>query len=81
MYYAYVIRSINNPEQYYFGYTTDLKRRLSQHNSSSVPHTSKYNPWKVVFYAAFATKELALAFEKYLKTASGKAFARKRLIK
>jgi putative endonuclease len=43
------------------------------------PHTSKYRPWKLVAYFAFEEKSTAMAFEKYLKTGSGRAFAEKRL--
>jgi len=80
MYYAYVLRSDESTDQFYFGSTSDLKKRLKAHNSGQSSHTSKYKPWSVVWYGSFASKEKAVAFEKYLKTASGKAFLRKRLL-
>jgi putative endonuclease len=43
------------------------------------PHTAKYKPWKLVAYVAFSNEEKALAFEKYIKSGSGRAFAEKRL--
>jgi putative endonuclease len=44
-----------------------------------VPHTSKYKPWRLKIYVAFSDEGQAVAFEKYLKSASGRAFAKKRL--
>lgn len=80
MYFTYILQSVNSPEQYYYGSTSDIKRRLMQHNSGKSYHTSKYKPWKIIFYAAFETRRLAEDFEKYLKNSSGRAFMRKRLI-
>jgi putative endonuclease len=44
-----------------------------------VPHTSKFGPWRIKAYFAFPEPEKAFAFEKHLKSASGRAFAKKRL--
>lgn len=77
MYYTYRLKSTNSPNQLYIGSTTDLKRRLAKHNSGKCSHTSKYMPWIVDFYCAFATLEKAQAFERYLKTGSGHEFARR----
>jgi predicted GIY-YIG superfamily endonuclease len=44
-----------------------------------VPHTSKYKPWRVKTYLSFSDESRAIAFEKYLKSPSGRAFAAKRL--
>ncbi len=79
MYYVYIIVSrINN--QTYVGYTTNLKKRMITHNSGGSLHTAKYKPWELVMYLAFSSKSQALAFEKYLKTGSGKAFSAKRFL-
>jgi len=80
MYYVYILQSIKYPRKLYKGYSTNLKKRLNYHNSGLCKHTSWYKPWKIIFYAVFADKYIAIRFEKYLKTASGIAFARKRLI-
>lgn len=79
MKYVYILRSINFPDRYYTGVTDDLKARLIKHNDKEVPHTSKYAPWKLKTYIAFSDEKQAFAFEQYLKTASGRAFAKKRL--
>ncbi|HKA74536.1 MAG TPA: GIY-YIG nuclease family protein [Xanthobacteraceae bacterium] len=79
MIYVYILRSITCPERYYVGITRDLRSRLRSHNAGEVPHTSKYGPWEIKTYIAFADERQAFAFEKYLKSASGRAFAKKRL--
>ena len=55
--------------------TFDLRARLAKHNAGQVPHTSKFLPWKVATYIAFETLAKAQAFERYLKSGSGHAFA------
>jgi len=79
MFYSYVIQSVDSPKQTYRGHTADLKERLVEHNNGKCPHTSKYKPWRIKFYAAFETLELALRFEGYLKSGSGHAFAKRHL--
>jgi putative endonuclease len=78
MWYVYIIRSINFPEQEYVGATADLKRRIPEHNAGKSTHTAKFKPWELIWYCAFPDKYKALAFEKYLKSHSGRAFAKKR---
>jgi len=50
---------------------------MAKHNAREVPHTSKYAPWSVKTYIGFSDEAQAFAFEKYLKSGSGRAFARK----
>jgi predicted GIY-YIG superfamily endonuclease len=79
MFYVYLIESTAFPGQRYVGFTTDLKRRFRNHNDGESPHTSKFKPWRLVTYVAFSDRIKAEAFERYLKSGSGHAFARKRL--
>jgi putative endonuclease len=79
MWYVYIIRSLSFPEQEYIGATADLKRRLPEHNAGKSARTAKFKPWELIWYSAFPDKHRALAFEKYLKSHSGRAFAKKRL--
>ncbi len=79
MFYVYLIKSVNNPEQRYIGFTEDLKQRIKDHNDGLSPHKKKYAPWELVTYLAFSDKYAALEFETYLKGGSGFAFANKRL--
>jgi predicted GIY-YIG superfamily endonuclease len=78
MKYVYLIRSKSHPKQSYIGITSDMKKRLIVHNSGGSVHTSKFKPWKLITYMAFSEDSKALAFERYLKTGSGRAFAKKR---
>jgi predicted GIY-YIG superfamily endonuclease len=81
MYYTYILRSLKTSGAIYIGYTSDLKSRLSHHNG---PHnhgyTRRHAPWEIESYVAFTEEEDAKRFEVYLKSNSGKAFMRKRLI-
>ncbi len=79
MKYVYILQSLSNNERFYTGITDDLKARLSRHNSGEVTHTAKYGPWRVKTYIAFTDEDRASAFEKYLKSGSGRAFAKARL--
>jgi putative endonuclease len=72
MWYVYIIRSINFPDQEYVGATADLKRRLPEHNAGKSTHTAKFKPWELVWYCAFPDKYKALEFERYLKSHSGR---------
>ena len=77
MYYTYVLRSENELTRHYIGSTDDHKRRLAEHNAGKCSHTAKYAPWEIKSYFAFQKKETALEFERYLKTGSGREFARR----
>lgn len=76
-YYVYILESETESTKHYVGYTTDLKKRIIKHNNGEVTHTSKYIPWKIKSAIAFTDKTKALKFEKYLKSHSGRAFAKK----
>ncbi len=77
MYYVYLLRSELNPEKTYVGFTLDLKKRFKAHNAGQSVHASNFKPWKLETYLAFASEERAREFEYYLKSHSGKAFAKK----
>ena len=79
MRYFYILQSLADTEHFYTGITDDLKARLSKHNSGVVTHTAKYRPWRIKSYVAFTDQDRAAAFEKYLKSGSGRAFAKARL--
>jgi predicted GIY-YIG superfamily endonuclease len=75
--YVYIIESIADPGRHYTGLTDDLHDRLSRHNAGEVPHTAKYRPWQVRVAVAFGSRSQAADFETYLKSHSGRAFAKK----
>lgn len=61
----------------YVGITHNLENRLQEHNSGESIHTDKYAPWKLMTYVCFDNKQKAIAFEKYLKSGSGRSFAKR----
>jgi putative endonuclease len=79
MKYVYLLQSIPFPETRYVGLTSNLKNRLNAHNSGQSLHTAKFKPWELVTYVPFSNESKAVAFEEYLKSGSGRAFANKRL--
>lgn len=78
MRYVYILESLANAGRHYVGMTADLRARLRAHNAGDVSHTSKFGPWRVKTYVAFSDEHQAALFERYLKSGSGRAFARKR---
>lgn len=80
MFYVYIIKSEVIHSKIYVGYSTNVKQRLITHNSCGSIYTSKYMPWRLILSIGFETSDQARAFEYYLKTPAGKAFALKRLI-
>jgi len=78
MYFVYILKSVSG-DHFYVGLTADLESRLKSQNAGQVPHTAKFKPWALKTYVAFDDRDRAAAFERYLKSGSGRAFARKRL--
>jgi predicted GIY-YIG superfamily endonuclease len=80
VYYVYVLRSKNFPDQSYVGSTSDLRKRLAKHNPGRSAHTNKFKPWELMVYIAMPEKQLAESLEEYLKSGSGRAFAKRHLL-
>ena len=80
MHIVYILKSHKDAAKYYVGITTDLKKRLKEHNSGVSYYSKRYAPWYVETYIIFRNKKLAEEFEKYLKEGSGQAFLTKRLL-
>ncbi len=80
MNYVYLIRGTSEPTKIYTSATADLQQRTADHDSGKSAHTSKFVPSEIACYLGFPGKQRAYEFEKYLKSHSGRAFARKRLI-
>jgi len=76
MQYVYVLQSNIAPERHYVGTTADPDRRLDEHNSGKSIHTNKHKPWKLTVCIGFSDHAKAHQFEKYLKSGSGRAFAK-----
>lgn len=79
MFYVYLLENSAADPARYVGMTTDLRPRLTEHNAGKSAHTARFRPWHLVTYIAFRSEQKAAQFERYLKSGSGHAFARKRL--
>jgi predicted GIY-YIG superfamily endonuclease len=77
--YVYILRSESDQLRHYVGSTENLEARLTAHNAGKVHHTSKHLPWHIETAVAFRDREKASAFERYLKSGSGREFARRHL--
>lgn len=80
MFYTYILLN-HQTGRYYVGYSSDLKNRLKQHCDGKVKSTKSNLNYELVWYCAFVNRDLALLFEKYLKSGSGIAFMKKRFFK
>jgi len=63
MFYVYILRSKTNPDQTYVGSTSDLRKRLAEHNAGKSIHTNKFKPWNLMAYIALPEKRLAEELE------------------
>jgi predicted GIY-YIG superfamily endonuclease len=75
--YVYLLRSVTNPKKTYVGSSLDPKGRLAQHNAGDSPYTARFRPWQRVVIVEFLSEDKARTFERYLKSGSGHAFARR----
>jgi putative endonuclease len=78
MFYIYILQSQKNKELY-IGYTSDLKRRLEEHNQELNFSTKRYSPWDIIYYEACKEESDARRREKYLKTTQGGRLIKRRI--
>jgi len=78
MFYVYILQSKKNGELY-IGYTSDLKRRLKEHNQGLNFSTKRYMPWELIYYEACKEESDAKRREKYLKTTQGGRLIKRRI--
>jgi putative endonuclease len=67
MYYTYVLLS-EKDNQFYSGYTQNLKLRFKQHCNGLVESTKERRSLKLIYYEACLNQKDALKREKYFKT-------------
>ena len=79
MNYVYILQSISFPEQFYTGLCQNVDLRMKAHNAGQSPHTSRFKPWRLLSSHYFDDAQTAAAFERYIKSGSGRAFAAKHL--
>ena len=77
--YVYMLQSEKDGKRHYVGLTDDLRDRLRIHNKGRVQHTAQFRPWRIKTAVAFTDRNRAAEFERYLKSACGRAFAKKHL--
>jgi predicted GIY-YIG superfamily endonuclease len=76
---VYILKNRESPPRYYTGLTSNVARRLAEHNSDGLHRTCRYRPWSIDVVIEFADEKRAAAFEQYLKSGSGVAFAQRHL--
>ena len=75
--FVYVLQSVNAPSHHYIRLTDNIQGRLEEHNKGHSPHTANHRPWVLHVGMVFSTEEVAVRFEKFLKSRSGRAFAKR----
>jgi putative endonuclease len=74
--FVYVLQSLSDPHRLHIGLTDDVKARLAAHNSGQSAHTAKNGPWRLHAAFWFSTEHLAARFGRFLKSGSGRVFAK-----
>jgi predicted GIY-YIG superfamily endonuclease len=75
--FVYVLSTGGAKPRYYVGVTSDVSARIRAHNNGVCRHTAGYRPWRLHVCVEFPDETRAAAFERYLKSGSGRAFARR----
>ena len=75
--FVYVLRGGGDRPRYYIGLSSNVGERLAAHNEGRCPHTAKHRAWELRVSFEFADERLAIRFERYLKSGSGRAFAKR----
>ena len=75
--FVYVVKNAGQNPHFYVGLTSDVNARVSDHNTGRCPHTASRRPWQCHVVIEFADETRAIRFERYLKSGSGRAFARR----
>jgi len=78
MFYVYVLQS-ESDDGLYIGFSTDLRRRIKEHNEGRAFATSFRGPWWLIYYEAYLDEEDAQGRERYLKSGGGRRFLIKQL--
>jgi predicted GIY-YIG superfamily endonuclease len=78
MWYVYLLELSNG--DIFIGSTDDLRRRFASHENGHVTSTKNYLPLILRSYVAVQDEATARSLERYFKSGSGKAFAKKRFL-
>jgi putative endonuclease len=75
--FVYVLKNTEENPPFYVGLTSAVKERLADHNTGRCPHTASRQPWQLHVVIEFSDENGAIRFERYLKSGSGRAFAKR----
>jgi len=75
--FVYLLKSVGPKPHFYVGCTADVQARLADHNAGRSPHTARHRPWELHVTIALPDEQRAIDFERYLKSGSGRAFAKR----
>ena len=75
--FVYVLRNSDQDPKLYVGLTSDVDARLADHNMGRCPHTASRRPWQHHVILEVTDEKRAIRFERYLKSGSGRAFAKR----
>jgi putative endonuclease len=78
MYFINVLKSLNFDYQY-VGFTKDLEKRLRDHNLGKTKSNKAYKPFEIIYFEEVETRIIARKREKYLKSAAGSVYLKKKL--
>ena len=78
MWFVYILKCKDG--SIYTGCTTDVTRRLKEHEDHKIHFTRDKTPFTLITYVAFSDKYKAFEFEKYLKSGSGISFRNRHLV-
>lgn len=79
MYTVYVLQ--NQVGKLYIGQTSNLKKRLIEHNETGMGYTAKHKPWRLLWSEVFQTRQESMRHEKYLKTGVGRDWIKKDILR
>ena len=75
--FVYVLRNIDQAPRFYVGLTSNVNARLMDHNAGRCTHTASSRLWQLHVVIEFTDENRAIRFERYLKSGSGRAFAKR----
>ena len=75
--FVYVLKNADPVSRFYVGLTSDVGGRLKDHNAGRCSHTARYRPWSLHVVFEFPHEPRAIRFERYLKSGSGREFAKR----
>ena len=75
--FVYILQSETDPEHHYTGLTEHVENRLERHNHGPGGQTLRHRPWSLLVVVEFGSEPVARRFERYLKSGSGRAFAKR----